>query len=151
MVNVIHHHHQNTTEHYFCYINHPLPEPHYRVLLADVTFGLMFCCLCSWEPMKDWQPHHALWLLLQPVQEMNSLHNEHHTDTVTCGLRTVSAIRHYCMVIKHRHKNRQMNIKWKDNMKLSYACNKDTWENGCKYPPVLNPNARWNWVVSLML
>jgi len=92
MVNVIHHHHQNPTEHYFCYINHPLPEAHYRVLLADVAFGLMFCCLCSWKPMKDWQPHHALWLLLQPVQEMNSLHNKHHKDIVTCRLHTASVI-----------------------------------------------------------
>lgn len=25
--------------------------------------------------MKDWKPHHALWLLLQPVQEMDCLQN----------------------------------------------------------------------------
>ena len=93
MVNVIHHY-QNPTEHYFCYITHPLPEPHYRVLFADVAFGLMFCCLRSWKPMKDWQPHHALWLLLQPVQEMNCLHNEDHKHTVTCRLHTASVIRH---------------------------------------------------------
>jgi len=97
------------TQHaYYVLHSHSIPEPYYRVLLADVALGLVFCCLCSRKPMKDWQPHHALWLLLQPVEKVDCLQNTHHMNTFHTGrLYMVNAIWHHHMAVKHEHKKNQ--------------------------------------------
>jgi hypothetical protein len=50
---------------YVCYLN--------GALLADVALGLVARRLGSDEAVQHRQPHHALRLLLHPVQEMRRL------------------------------------------------------------------------------
>lgn len=54
-----------------------LPESNNGVLFADIALGLMFGSLGGSEAVEYRQPHHGLWLLLQPLQEVESLDELH--------------------------------------------------------------------------
>lgn len=51
-----------------------LPESYDGIVLANVALGLMFRCFGRGQSVQHWQPDHALWLLLQPAQEMHGFY-----------------------------------------------------------------------------
>lgn len=48
-----------------------LPEANNRTLLADVTLGLMFCCLCCSHSVQNREPNHRLGLQAHPIHKLS--------------------------------------------------------------------------------